>query len=100
MQLTLQNVLLGGLAILAVTRAESGSGSAEAAVEAQDGSVDHMAAAAIFHEGLADSNAMGMSSKRSNDLFPRANCGHEREYCRRKSSFIVHVIIWNAIVLC
>ena len=51
--------------------------------EVQDGSVDSVAAAAIYTGDLLGSDAMGMTSKRSLDLFPRSNCGHERFYCSR-----------------
>ena len=51
--------------------------------DVQDDSVDSVAAAAIYTGDLLGSDAMGMTSKRSLDLFPRSNCGHERFYCSR-----------------
>lgn len=52
--------------------------------DAQDDSVDSVAAAAIYAGDLLGSDAMGMTSKRSLDLFPRTNCGYGRFYCPRK----------------
>ena len=85
MHCSIRNVLLGALLLVARTCANPD------ADDVQDGSVDSIAAAAMYTGDLLESNAMGMS-KRSLDLFPRSDCGHERFYCsRRFSKFCVAV---------
>ena len=74
---SMRNILIGTLVLITRTYANPD------ADDVQDGSVDSMAAVAIYAGDLLESNAMGMS-KRSVDLFPRGDCGHERFYCSRR----------------
>ena len=77
MHVSIRNSLLSALVL--VTQACANP----ATEDVQDDSVDSIAAAAIYTCDQLGSNAMGMS-KRSSDLFPRSNCGHERFYCARR----------------
>ena len=76
-----------------VTRTYADSG----VKDAHDDSVDNVAAAAMYSGDLLDSNAMGMTSKRSLDLFPRSNCGHERFYCSRRV-FLIFLTFTNFVI--